>query len=90
MNHLIRRRRQIALAEWDDRLKANSEWPDEHTIGVYLSVGSGTELVATCRRRSDLAPLFRHLADEWDRMASAQPAERTGNDWFFGPEQPFT
>lgn len=52
-------------------MKTNAEgdeWPAGHTIGVYLSVEGHSRLVGTARTRDHLSGLFRHLADEWDRM----------------------
>lgn len=37
-------------------------WPNDHTIGVYLSDGADLRLVATVRSDKDLPSLFHGLA----------------------------
>lgn len=59
-----------------------SEWPAGHNIGVYLSVGDHARLVGTARDRGDLSHLFRHLADEWDRMAKSPDLLSADQDFY--------
>lgn len=48
------------------------DWPQGHTIGVYLSDGVDHHLVATARSVSDVPSLFRGLANKWEDSASVE------------------
>lgn len=58
-------------------------WPNGHLIGVYLSTGDAPLLVGTAAARGNLSRLFRHLADEWDRMQENPDRMDDGLGFYF-------
>lgn len=64
-------------------IQMDDEWPAGHSIGVYLAVGEHSRLVGTARDRGNLASLFRHLADAWERMVEKPELIDAGEGWAF-------